>query len=91
MSRVYHDLLIFCPECPPFRPGPTVAGLLPHVLWAELRRRGGTGVRGTLFDLIAERGALDVRGYAARELSPSWVRELEEARLKSLLEGTKRE
>jgi len=52
VSRVYPDFLIFCRSHPPFRPGVTVAGILPHVLWAELRyRSGGTAVHSTLFEL----------------------------------------
>jgi len=50
--RLYADFLIFCPSCPPFRKGPTVAGLLPHVLWAELRYRSGRkAFHSTLFEL----------------------------------------
>jgi len=43
--KLYHDFLIFCPEHPPFRKGPTVADMLPHVLWAELRFRSGLTLR----------------------------------------------
>jgi len=43
---------VFCPRYPPFRKGPTVAGLLPHVLWAELRYRSGRkAFHSTLFEL----------------------------------------
>jgi len=43
--RLYYNFLIFCPRYPPFRKGPTVADMLPHVLWAELRFRSGLTLR----------------------------------------------
>jgi len=50
--RTYPNFIIFCPSCPPFRPGPTVAGLLPHVIWAELRYRSGRrALHSTLFEV----------------------------------------
>jgi len=50
--RLYHDFLIFCRSHPPFRPGVTVAGILPHVLWAELRYRSGRkAFHSTLFEV----------------------------------------
>jgi len=62
-GRLYPNFIVFCKRFPPFRAGVTMAGILPHVLWAELRYKGGgRTLHTTLFEILRRRATIMVAG-----------------------------